>query len=131
MSPVGQDEAACKAMMVEVAISELKMQGCKPAWTETVWVRLQQSEEKIPKTVMPKELPMPIACVKYLQTACWLKFSFLWILKGSEDKPWLNNHDWILEEGTSQIIFISEIKDDGALATHSVVEMWPDFLLLG
>lgn len=27
-------------------------------------------QEKIPKTVMPKALRMPIACVRYLQTAC-------------------------------------------------------------
>jgi len=31
MSPVGQDEAEAKAMMVEVAISELKMLSCKTA----------------------------------------------------------------------------------------------------
>ena len=37
VTQVGQDEAACKAMMVKVAISELKMQSCKPAWTPTEW----------------------------------------------------------------------------------------------
>ena len=103
----------------------------RPVWVSLARSRLSQidkyfvSEEKIPKTVMPKALPMPIACVKYLQTACWQKFSFLfwrWYQFWGDLKINLHLTTSRLNPRRGNIpnYLQSEIKDDGALATHSV-----------